>query len=143
MKLTSLEFAAWILPLVLALGSPMPLEAEDVSRTVQDGVYSKAQASRGRNAYQRLCRTCHETKEFEAGYMETWSGRTAFDLFDMLRTTMPEEAPGIGGSEGYTDIVAYMFRLSELPPGEEDMKSDEEALKLIRIEGPFGESDDP
>jgi hypothetical protein len=142
MKATSSKFAVWALPLVVAMGWPMLLAGEDASRSVQDGVYNRAQASRGRVQYQQLCQTCHETREFKPGYMEAWTGRTAFDLFDLLRTTMPEEDPGVGGAEVFTDIVAYMFRLSELPAGEEEMKSDEESLKLILIEGPYGESDE-
>ena len=143
MKVTSRKFAMWILPLVLTMGWPLPLVAEDAKRSVQDGVYNKAQASRGRKQYQQLCQTCHESSEFKGGYMEAWSGRTAFDLFDLLESTMPEEAPGAERPEVYTDIVAYLFRLSELPAGEAEMEMGEESLKLILIEGPYGASDGP
>ena len=142
MKLTSKTIAACTLALVLALGWSMPLAAAEASRSVQDGVYSKAQASRGRKQFQELCQTCHERDEFKSGYMEAWTGRTVFELFDLLRSTMPEEAPGVEGPEVYTDIVAYMFRLSELPTGEAELNFDEESLKLILIEGPYGTSDD-
>lgn len=140
MKVTSRKLAPWTLPLVLAVW-PTQLVGEAVSRSVQQGVYSKAQASRGRKHFQELCRSCHETKEFRGDYMDAWSGRTAFDLFDLLQSTMPEEAPGVAGPEVYTDILAYMFRLGELPAGEEELESNEEALKRVLIEGPFGGDD--
>jgi mono/diheme cytochrome c family protein len=118
------------------------VEAEETTRSVQDGVYSKAQASRGRREYQQICQTCHERGAFSGSYMESWTGRTAYDLFDLLRSTMPEEDPGVGGSEVFTDIVAFMFSLSELPAGEVEMPSDVESLKLILIEGPYGASEE-
>lgn len=143
MKATSSKFAVWIIPIVLAMGWPMPLDGDEVSTSVQDGVYNKAQASRGRKQYQELCRTCHEGDDFATGYLDAWTGRTAFDFVELLLNTMPEEDPGVGGAETFADIVAYIFRLNGLPAGEAEMKSDEESLKLILIEGPYGANDGP
>lgn len=141
MRATPSKFAVGIIALAFVMGWPLLAVGNDDARSVQDGVYTRAQASRGRKLYQRRCRTCHEGDEFTAEFMETWSGRSAFELVDLLLATMPEEDPGVGGSESFTDIVAYLFHLNGLPKGEVEMPSDEASLKLILIEGPFGADD--
>src|SRR6266849_605395 len=73
------------------------------SRSVKDGVYSKAQAGRGQALYTQNCFVCHgETATggdsgpalSGEGFMDNWKGQTLGDLFDKISQTMPASAPG-------------------------------------------------
>jgi hypothetical protein len=66
--------------------------------------------------------------------MGAWETRTAFDLFELIRTTMPIDNPGRLSREQYVDIVAYLFKLNRLPVGDRPLPADDEGLKQIRIE---------
>lgn len=107
------------------------------ARTTQAGVFSEAQSERGAALFEQTCLACHQIEEFSTGYMEAWEGSTASDFMELIRTTMPQDNPGRLKREEYIDIVAYMFHMSGLPTGEEEM--DPDTAKEIRIQGPFGE----
>jgi len=105
------------------------------TKSVLQGVFTDEQAARGDAEHQANCTACHSTTNYSgAAFAKTWAGRTAFDLFDQLRTTMPEDNPGGLSAQQYTDIVAYIFKINGLPAGAEPLSTDPEALRLIRIE---------
>ncbi len=110
-------------------------QTAEPAKSVWDGVYTEAQAGRGETLYGRECLKCHDRSEF-TGYrfISIWGGRTAYDLFENLRTTMPLDGPGRLGRQGYTDVIAYIFRCNEFPTGELELASSAETLKQIRIE---------
>ena len=45
-----------------------------------------------------------------ADFKAKWGGRTAFDLFDQISRTMPEETPGSLPRRAYVDIIAYLMQ---------------------------------
>jgi cytochrome c len=108
------------------------------TKSVQDGVYSAAQAERGEKVYEKACLECHPPEEFIGGYMDGWSGRTAHDLVEAIRETMPENNPGGLKRQEFIDIVAYLFKINGVPAGEDKM--DGKTVKEIQIEGPFGKA---
>ncbi len=67
-------------------------------------------------------------------FMNIWNGRTASDLFQMMKNTMPPDAPGKLGRREYVDVVAYTFKSNGFPAGQTELKSEIEALRKIRIE---------
>jgi len=131
-----------IAPLLLVpLGVQRAGEENDAATTmsVQAGVYSEAQAKRGAKVYEKECLDCHQPRQFIGpAYMEGWTGQTAYRLFELTRTTMPDGNPSRLRRRAYTDILAYIFSLNGFPVGKAEMKSDTESLQLIRIEGPYG-----
>ncbi len=121
----------------VAFGSAGAQSTDSTSRqkSVLQGVYSDEQATRGDSEHQANCGACHGTENYAGdAFVKTWAGRTAFDLFDQLKTTMPEDNPGGLSTQQYTDIIAYIFRINGLPAGAEPLPADPEALRLIRIE---------
>ena len=99
------------------------------------GVYTEAQATRGEATYRANCTSCHATSAHTGkAFMSAWESRTAFDLFELIRTTMPIDNPGRLSREQYADIVAYLFKLNRLPAGDRPLPVDDEGLKQIRIE---------
>ena len=118
--------------------------SEDATTTsLRDGVYSEAQAERGRGVFDEVCGACHMPDEFAtAGILVGWDGETVNDLFEAVRMTMPEDNPGGLRRSEYADILAYFFSLNELPAGETEMQDDAGSLESIRIEGLDGQAQD-
>jgi mono/diheme cytochrome c family protein len=103
--------------------------------TVWDGVYTEDQATRGKQAFEKDCASCHEMAEFSGpAFMDKWAKHSAFDLYDAMRTKMPMDRPGALSKESYSDIVAYMFKANTFPAGKTDLPAEDEALKQISIE---------
>jgi quinoprotein glucose dehydrogenase len=113
------------------------------SRSVWDGVYTKAQASRGLVRYREECAKCHaenlmggEDAPALVGdeFLPKWTGQTAGDLFELIRKTMPSEDPESLSRREYADILAYLLGANGFPAGEKELGSELAALKEIRIE---------
>jgi mono/diheme cytochrome c family protein len=113
------------------------------SRSVWDGVYTKQQAGRGQSAYREECLKCHaenlmggEAAPALAGdeFLNKWNGKTAGDLFELIRKTMPSEDPGNLSRRQYADIVAYIMSVNEFPGGQKELESETALLNDIRIE---------
>jgi sarcosine oxidase len=98
------------------------------------GVYSQAQARRGAENYRKYCSACHMPATHSGdAFKTTWSGRSAADLFDYLRTTMPNDNPGRLSRRQYADIVAYLLQLNGMPAGPRLLSTETRQLEQIRI----------
>jgi cytochrome c len=126
-----------VLPLLVALSMAA------ASRSVWDGVYTKEQAGRGQKAYQEECMKCHgenltggeaSPPLVGAEFLPKWNGKTAGDLFGLIRKTMPTDDPGNLSSRQYADIVAYILSMNEFPAGQNELDRDPALLNEIRIE---------
>ncbi|MEX2570731.1 MAG: hypothetical protein WD737_05450 [Gemmatimonadota bacterium] len=115
-----------------------PVAAEPVEEgpvSVYAGVYTEAQAQRGDEIQQIECGACHSSSEWAQGrLLAAYNGLTARRLVNQIRETMPLTAPGILSLQEYTDIVAFIFELNEIPPGDTELPADEEALDQIELE---------
>ena len=85
----------------------------------QPGGFTAAQATRGGEAYERVCASCHRTDfqgSFEApplagtNFLNLWGDQSAASLFDRLSGSMPPDRPGRLGAETYVDLVAYLLQ---------------------------------
>jgi mono/diheme cytochrome c family protein len=100
-------------------------------------LFTEAQASRGEAVYQRSCLECHEKLEYTgADFRTKWNGKPVFDLFDLVRSTMPDEKPGTLSNQEYIDVVGYMMKLNGVPAGSTALPTDPALLKTIKIEIP-------
>jgi len=104
--------------------------------------FSREQADAGRDSFRANCTACHSTSEFrDRAFKFKWYRRSAGDLFNLISSTMPEDAPASLAGEEYAAIIAYILRLNgfdfvegaELPPDEELL--DELSLDSIRSDG--------
>ena len=104
-------------------------------RSANSGVYSTAQASRGRDLYALKCRSCH-TPESHTGVIfdNWWGGKLVSDLFEYVIERMPKNEPGTLTPEESADVIAYIFRMNRMPAGNEELSTDVNALRQIRIE---------
>ena len=115
------------------------------SKTVNDGIYSDAQAKRGDVLYKEQCATCHGDNLEGSGpmpalagkdFLASWQGKTVADLFEKTHTTMPATAPGSLTPAQAADITAYMLASSKFKAGTTELEGKVETLKDITIEMP-------
>ena len=117
--------------------------AQARSRTVWDGVYTKQQASRGHDQYDRRCADCHgdglegdvvEHPELAGGdFRDKWNGQTLGDLFERIHRDMPQKNPGSLSRETTVDLIAFILSANDFPAGSHDLPGDTQLLKQIQI----------
>ena len=112
------------------------------SRSVWDGVYTKAQADRGRELYATHCLACHgESLEGNgpvkalAGpeFAANWNGLSMGDMLDRTRTSMPPAKPGTLSRQQVADLLAFVLSANQFPAGEIDLPRQAEVLSQIRF----------
>jgi mono/diheme cytochrome c family protein len=125
-------------------GPKVPVaSAPEPNRSVLDGVYAEDQTRRGQAVYADACASCHAAALTGADvvpalvgqdFLSKWTGATAGELFERIRTTMPQAAPGSLTAQQYADVLAYIFSRNRFPAGSKPLESDVAALRMIRIE---------
>ncbi len=117
-------------------------------RTVLDGVYSSAQMTRGRTAYNRHCRGCHldnlqgdgvEPPLVSSLFLDMWREDYLASLFDFMQTRMPRgrnAKPGSLKEQEYLDILAYILERNGFPAGTAELGLTE--LEQVLLVGPDG-----
>jgi mono/diheme cytochrome c family protein len=126
---------AAILLLGGAVGAAGAQEAPPAETSTLAGAFTAAQARRGGEAYRRHCTECHVPAAVTGPpFRRAWAGRTVYDYYELIRTTMPNDSPGKLSRGQYADIVAYLLQLSGLPAGDRPLPTDTAALRRIRID---------
>lgn len=117
--------------------------AAPVATSVRDGVYTKAQAVRGKQVYDASCASCHGDDLLGMGpmpavagkdFLRRWQGKTVAELFAKAHDTMPMTAPGSLTEQQSADILAYTFSMDKFPAGQEELPHTAQALKAITID---------
>ena len=101
-------------------------------RTINDGIYSKAQAKNGEQLYQEHCLLCHDKKYFRP-VLKAWDGQSLRLFFMAMSSSMPQSNPGFLRDREYVDILAYILSLSRYPAGEFELDYEDGALEEITI----------
>jgi quinoprotein glucose dehydrogenase len=102
------------------------------TRSVKDGVYTAAQAARGRGLYEQKCENCHASRMWG----QDWPEKTVFDVYDLVKNFMPEDDPGSLSSAETRDIVAYILQSNRLPNGTTELPEADAELKQITLAQP-------
>jgi mono/diheme cytochrome c family protein len=112
-------------------------------RSVWDGVYTEEQAKRGEALYEKQCSACHGDKlagresapPLTGGaFLSNWNGLPLSDLFERVRKTMPQNAPGKLTKQQNADILAYVLSFNKFPAGKTELHRQAEMLKEIRFD---------
>jgi quinoprotein glucose dehydrogenase len=121
------------------------------SRTVWDGVYTAAQADRGRGFYNEHCASCHggnlqggESRALTGDrFWTSWQETTVDRLLGHVSTNMPHSEDGsLKGTLSaavYADIVAYILSRNDFPAGSSLLTADSAAGVRIVKKGGSGE----
>ena len=108
-----------------------------------EGTYTEPQASKGQIAYEKNCASCHGLK-LEGGVGVPLAGptfvsncknegRTADDLFYIMRTFMPYGEPGKLTKQEYVDIIAYILKVNGHRAGTKHLPADATVLGRIGL----------
>jgi quinoprotein glucose dehydrogenase len=135
--------AAALIPFATILVLHSTVHAQPPSKSIWDGVYTEAQAARGKALYAEACASCHggeltggEMAPPLAGgeFMAGWDGLTIGDLFERVRISMPQNSPGSLSGQQNADILAFMFSSNKFPAGPTEMPKEAGILKQIKFE---------
>jgi len=99
------------------------------TRSVNDGVYSAAQAMRGQELYKAQCVECHgNAMEGTIGsplvgdsFLSNWSSRPLITLVDKIQKTMPFSTPGSLSRQQSTDLAAYILQFGKFRAGPQEL----------------------
>lgn len=128
------------------LGAPEPVVAAQAPKAVTEGVYTAAQAARGKEAYSNTCEACHKADLSGFGdgmapaldgedFVKGWSGKTLADLFEKVQTMPPGEETKVTDKER-ADIIAHILSVNHYAAGQAELGADAAALKQITIDAP-------
>ena len=114
-------------------------------KTVDQGVYTSAQAVRGAKLFESNCTMCHRepggTAPVLAGerFTKTFSDATLQTVFTTIKTTMPRNAPGSLSDAEYVDLVAHLLKVNNYADGMNELGVAD--LTGIKIPGQTGNLD--
>jgi len=127
----------------LVLTGTSVFRAQD--KTVDQGVYTTAQAARGAKLFESNCTKCHRepggTAPVLAGerFTKTFSDATLQTVFTTIKTTMPRDAPGSLADAEYVDLVTHLLRINNYSDGMSELAVTD--LPGIKIPGQTGNLD--
>lgn len=101
-------------------------------RTVNDGVFTKAQAKVGEQLYGEHCLLCHDKKYFRP-VLKRWESQPLGIMFTVMSTSMPESNPGFLNEKEYVDILAYILSLSRYAAGDTELDYKDGALNDVTV----------
>ena len=123
-------------------GAPVPLRVDPNARVILSTAaglptasYFPSQAQRGASIYEESCGRCHAAGQLIGqGFVESWNNRRLYDLYALVRGTMPLDNPG-GMKDGeYLDLIAYLLQANKHTSGGADsLRADTVALRGTRI----------
>jgi S-disulfanyl-L-cysteine oxidoreductase SoxD len=131
----------------IALASTMVtavLEAQDTdaSVTIWDGVYTAAQAERGKATFDLSCSRCHNSdlSGSDRGptlvgdkFLANWLDGNLEALFSFIRDQMPQGSANIVNDAGKADVLAYMLQRNNYPTGKTELTPDTGKLEMVQI----------
>jgi len=129
---------ATVAVLVTAIG----LEAQDKATTsIWDGAFTEGQAARGQERYRTACAMCHADDLLGAqgpalvgqAFLDRWAGSTVFDMVQVIKQSMPQEAPDSLGLPAYVDIVSFLLKSNGGPAGASELPTESDALRRILV----------
>ena len=121
--------------MVLVAASQLHAQTSAEPITTRSGIYTNAQAERGRRAYLGTCKLCHQPSTGVA-FEKHWKGRSVGDLLSFMNAQMPKNDPGSLEPSQYADIAAYLLKVNAMPAGTTELGSDPSTLTSVMIEMP-------
>jgi len=129
--------------LISLLAAMAPSLSADVPRSVWQGVYTKAQAERGRASYFAACVSCHGTQlqgDTDApdlagnAFLRRWTDRSVGALFTFTESQMPVGRPRSLGAASYADVIAHILAANGFPEGQQELPANGPVLDTIMID---------
>lgn len=105
------------------------------------GVYTAAQAERGRTVYENHCSECHDA-DLSGGegpaligstFMVKWEMQSVERLFHKIRDTMPEAGSSNVSETEKLDVVAFILQQNGYPAGKVELADTKGALAAVQM----------
>ena len=110
-------------------------------KKVWDGVYTEAQAERGKALYMEKCVQCHGSELMGGGagagplqgatFNGNWNGVPLGDMLERLRQSMPLDKPATLSRQQCADVLAFIFSVNKFPAGKTELSRQAEILNTI------------
>ncbi len=109
---------------------------------IWNGVFTAAQADRGKADFEKSCSNCHVSDLSGSvrapalrgdRFMQNWQNGSVAALFSKMRDSMPANYPETVPEETKIDILAYLLEQNAFPAGSTELKLDEKQLADIQI----------
>jgi mono/diheme cytochrome c family protein len=108
------------------------------------GDYTKAQATAGKDVFDKTCAVCHGD-HMQGGVGPALAGNqflsvsqfqkiSAEYFYNFMSTHMPLTDPGSLTKQQYLDIMAYMLEANGYPSGSHELTDNKQELEAIKIE---------
>jgi len=126
-----------LVPLGLVLASLVSAQTSAPRRTVWNGVYTEAQATRGMASFGQSCAGCHALASVGKAplvgqpFWKSFAQKTAGDLLEYVSANMPNGNPRSLSESTYGDIVALMLKSNGFPAGNTELRRETAADVLI------------
>jgi cytochrome c5 len=126
--------------LLVLLACGVALSAQDTPRIWQ-GVYTTAQAERGKAVFSTTCLRCHgedlggNTAPALKGdrFQSSWGGDAIESLFTKIRDTMPPNFGSTLEDQVKLDIVSYILQVNGFPAGASELLVGSTDLASVQI----------
>lgn len=123
-------------------GAPVPLRVDPDAKVILTNTaglppasFLASQAKRGGDIYESSCGRCHAPDEHVGeAFVASWNNRRVYDLYALIRATMPLDSAG-GLKDGeYLDVVAYLLQANhQAAPSQDSLRGDTATLRHSRI----------
>src|ERR1035437_5759883 len=155
-SMASRRFLPWVsltasLVVVFSLFGPIRNLGAQGKRSVNNGVYTEAQAKRGEQIFNGVgrCYECHlRNLQGDAqrkgkplagpDFLSDWTDKSVDDLFYKVQYTMPTDIRGSGTLpvDQVADLVAFLLQRNGYPSGFQELGTDRSQLKMIGFDMP-------
>ena len=107
-----------------------------------DGVYTEEQAKAGEPLYAQYCASCHGPDmaggEMAPGltggeFTSNWNDLTLGDLFERMRISMPQNAPGSLSREQNAAILSFVLKKGGAPAGKTALGQTKDVLDQTKF----------
>lgn len=124
-------------PVAAALGAPRIAHAGLTAQvTAPDTSAAARQLEAGEQWFRAVCVECHADNVADADFKAKWNGRSVYDLFDRMRSSMPDSDPGSLTYETYVALTAYLMKLNGMPSRTAPVPADSSALANLTLAFP-------
>ena len=113
-----------------------------LGQSVNDGIYTAQQATRGQTVYTARCASCHAPNLNGRNgppltgedFLGNWETQPLVELANKIHKTMPKaDTKGPLTPQESADVLAYILQVGKYPAGRTDLAMDEAALKRINF----------
>jgi mono/diheme cytochrome c family protein len=138
----TLTFCVALVAAATLVSSVLRAQDSDTLVSVWDGVYTTAQAARGKATFDVSCSRCHNSdlSGSERGptltgdkFQSNWMDGSLEALFSFIRDQMPQGSANIVSDESKIDILGYILQRNSFPPGKTELTANGARLDTIQV----------